>query len=109
MVTADMHALFAPLKPSAERGGERLSGESFADPSQGLLEAFLVKWEASQLLLYLCKQEEVRRGEIQHIERVGDQQDGTGGEPVLAAVALMTGEFFQPQISVKNGSDGEIR
>ena len=43
MVTADMHALFAPLKPSAERGGERLSGESFADPSQGLLEAFLVK------------------------------------------------------------------
>ena len=36
--TADTKALFAPLKPAAERGGERLGGDSFADPSPGLLE-----------------------------------------------------------------------
>ena len=32
MVTADTHALFAPLKPAAERGGERLGSNRSADP-----------------------------------------------------------------------------
>ena len=41
MVTAHTHALFAPLKPVAERGGDVLGGDSFADPSPGLLEALL--------------------------------------------------------------------
>ena len=43
MVTADTHALFAPLKPAAERGIECLDGDSSADPYQGLLEALLGK------------------------------------------------------------------
>ena len=41
MVTADMHALFMPLKPAAERVGDVIGGDSFADPSPGLLEALL--------------------------------------------------------------------
>ena len=41
MVTADTHTLFTPLKPSADRGGERLGGDSFADPYPGLLRALL--------------------------------------------------------------------
>ena len=43
MVTADMHTLFLPLKPAAERSGERLGGDISADPSPGLLEALLGK------------------------------------------------------------------
>ena len=41
MITADMHALFTPLKPTGDRGGKRLGGDSFADPYPGLLEALL--------------------------------------------------------------------
>ena len=41
MVAADMHALFTPLKPAAERSGDVLGDDSFADPSPGLLEALL--------------------------------------------------------------------
>ena len=41
MVTADAHALFTPLKLAAERGDDVLGGDSFADPSPGLLEALL--------------------------------------------------------------------
>ena len=41
MATADTHALFVPLKPAAERGGERLCGDSSADPYPGSLEALL--------------------------------------------------------------------
>ena len=84
MVTADTHALFAPLKPAAERGIECLDGDSSADPYQGLLEALLGKREASQLLLHLCEQEEVRGGEIQPIEWIDDQRDSAGVEPVLS-------------------------
>ena len=41
MVTTDKHALFAPLKPVEERGGECLGGDSSADPYPSLLEALL--------------------------------------------------------------------
>ena len=84
MVTADMHALFAPTKPAAERGGERLGGYRSADPYPGLLEALLGKGEASQLLLHLCEQEKVRGGD--------DQRDGAGGEPVLSG-----GRIYDPR------------
>ena len=46
---------------------------------ESLLEALPGQWEASQLLLRLCKQEEVHGGEIWRVECVGDQRDGAGG------------------------------
>ena len=41
MVTANTQARFAPLNLAAERGGEAVGGDSFADPYPGLLEALL--------------------------------------------------------------------
>ena len=43
MVTTDTHALFAPLKPVAERGGKCFGNDISADPTPGLLEALLGK------------------------------------------------------------------
>ena len=106
MATADTNTLFATFKPAVERGGERLGGDIFADPHPGLLEDLLGKCEASQLSICLWKEEEVHGDEIQQKGRVGNQPDGTGGEPVLiVAAALMTGKLFQQQIIVKNGPD----
>ena len=98
-----------PLKPAAERGGERLCGDSSADPYPGSLEALLGEWEASQLHNQLWKQEQVRGCEIRRKERVGDKQDDAGGQPVLGGSSINDWKIFQPQISVKNGPDGKIR
>ena len=46
--------------------------------------------------------------EIRRIGQVDDQQNGSGGEPVLATAAVRTGALSQPQISVKNGPDCKI-
>ena len=78
MANADTKTLFATLKPAAERGGERLGGDSSADTYPGLLEALLGKSEASQLLIHLWKEEEVRGDEIRQKGRVGNQPDVTG-------------------------------
>ena len=106
MVTADTHALFTPLKPSVERGGQRLGDDSFADPSPGLLEALLGQREASQQLICLWKQEEVRGGEIRRKGWVGDHRDGDGGEPVLGGGGIDDWKFVPAPISVKNSPDG---
>ena len=81
MATADTKTLFATLKPAAERGG--------------------------QLSICLWKEEEVHGDEIRQKGRVGNQPDGTGGEPVLGGGCMMTGKLFQQKISVKNGPDGK--
>ena len=83
MVTANTKARFAPLNLAAERGGEAVGGDSFADPYPGLLEALLDQLEANQLFLQLWKQGEVHGGKIRRLGRVSDQWDGSGGKPVL--------------------------
>ena len=89
MATADTNTLFATFKPAVERGGERLGGDIFADPYPGLLEDLLGKCEASQLSICLWKEEEVHGDEIRQKGRVGNQPDGTGGEPVLGGGCIV--------------------
>ena len=56
-------------------------------------------------LLHLWKQDEVHRDEIRRIGRVGDQRDGSGGEPVLGGSGCVDLSVIPApkQSSVKNG------
>ena len=74
-------ALFAAKITSAVRCYELLSGDGSGDPIPCGLEALLSEKAASQLLLHLSDEEEVRWGEIKLIGPVRKDLDVPGGQP----------------------------
>ena len=81
IVPLQLYALFATLVPSPEGGGERFFGDLADHPVPGRLDAVSGEGEASQLLLHVREQEEVRRRQIRRIGRVGEPLDVVSGEP----------------------------
>ncbi len=64
IVAADTNALFAPLLPAHEGGGEVFLGDRPDDPLSVVLEGLLGQRHASQLGLHSWEQKKVFQGEI---------------------------------------------
>ena len=97
--TADSKALFAPLKPAAERGG---------DSSAPLVFLPLASWanERPASCPFAFGKRKKSAG-AKFGEKGGSAISGMAlaASQFLAAATFMTGVLFQPQISVKNGPD----
>jgi hypothetical protein len=79
IVSADLYALFAPLTPPLEGGGEVFFAEGSDDPLPGVLEGVLGQGEASQLL---GEQEKVRWGQVRRVGGMINHLDLSGGQPI---------------------------
>jgi hypothetical protein len=71
------------LEPPPESGGELVFGNGPHDPFPSALEALLGQVEASQLLLHLSEQEEVRWHKVRRIGGMRQYLDRSGGKLIF--------------------------